>query len=101
MRPLEADVDTLLIGVYTYRGFYIPSRMMEKLLEYINHGASVGHFLTAVLCNDLSEAVGRADDENLRNLPAYSTFLYNEAPSTCYGSKEKMEAWLERFRVVA
>lgn len=73
--------------------------MLIPLREYINNGQPVGDFLAAVLCNDLAEACGRADEENLRNLPAYTGFLYNEAPSTCHGSIEKMKAHLESFKV--
>jgi hypothetical protein len=79
---------------YEFRNFYIPERMMDGLQRYIEHHCPVGDFLTAVLSNDLSEAVGRADDENLSNLPAYIGFLYNEAPAQCHGSPERVKAWL-------
>ena len=75
--------------------FYIPERMMGGIERYINDKINPGDFLQAVICNDLREAVGRADDENIRNLPAYVAYFYNEAPSLCWGSKEKMEAWLK------
>ncbi len=101
MNTLDLALETPLAAIYTYREFYIPDRMMCALLNYINHGHPIGDFLNAVLCNDLSEACGRADAENPRNLPAYTVFLYNEAPSTCYGSKEKVAAWLERFQVAS
>lgn len=81
-------------GRYSYREFVIPDHMMAALRRYIFEHRAVGHFLQAVICNDLQEAVSRADEENLRNLPAFVKFLYNEAPGTCWGSKEKMEAWL-------
>lgn len=80
---------------YQFRGFEIPDYMMDGLDNYINHKIPPGHFLTAVLCNDLWEAVSRADDENVKNLPAYIGYLYNEAPSGCWGSFEKFEAWLK------
>jgi hypothetical protein len=78
----------------TEHGFYIPERMMGGLLRYINNGVPTGNFLYSVLCNDLQHAVGYADEENLRNLPAYVMYLYNEAPSTCWGSPEKVAAYL-------
>jgi hypothetical protein len=40
------------------------------------------------------ERVGRADDQNIKVLPAFVAYFYNEAPSQCWGSKEKMESWL-------
>ena len=81
--------------IYAYRDYYIPERMMESLQRYIEHKVPLGGFLTAVICNDLAEACKRADEENLENLPAFVAYLYNEAPSQCWGSEEKMNAWLE------
>jgi len=83
------------MSTYTFREFYIPERMMGGIHRYIDNGIEPGHFLTAVRENDLREAVGNADDENIRNLPAYVAYLYNEAPSGCYGSPEKVQAWME------
>lgn len=80
--------------MYKFQEFYIPDRMMPSLRRYIEEKIQPGDFLTAVIQNDLSEACSRADDENMRNLPAYAAYLYNEAPSICWGSKEKMEKWL-------
>jgi len=85
-------------SVYEFRGCYIPRRMMEGLRRYIEGHCPVGDFLTAVLENNLSEAVGRADDENASNLAAYIGYLYNEAPSQCWGSPEKVSAWLSEGR---
>lgn len=81
---------------YWFKEFYIPERMMESLYLYINCRVRPGDFLTAVLCNDLKEAVGRADDENMRNLPAYVAYLYNKAPAICWGSKGKFIDWVEK-----
>lgn len=80
---------------YTFRGFEIRPIMMYSLRRYIEDHAPVGYFLTRVLENNLSEAVGAADEENLKNLPAFVGYLYNEAPSQCWGSPEKVKAWLE------
>ena len=73
----------------------IPSHMMEALRRWIDHGAVPGHFLTAVLENNLREAVGRADSQNQQLLHAYVIFLYNDAPAACWGSKEKVDAWIQ------
>lgn len=79
---------------YTYRHWTIPERMMRPLLRYVHLHELPGDFLQAVLRNDLREAIGRADDENIANLPAFTSFLYNEAPNQCHGSAEKMVAWV-------
>lgn len=86
---------------YKFRDWYIPDRMMESLTEYVRIGRPVGDFLNAVLSNNLSEAVGRADDENIRNIPAYVAYLYNEAPSMCHGSVEKVRNWRGVERMTA
>jgi hypothetical protein len=78
---------------YTFNEFEIPDDMMPLLLDYVQTGKDPGYFLTAVICNDLKGAVREADDENMRNLPAYVAYLYNEAPQACHGSKENMNRW--------
>lgn len=79
---------------YRFRDWYIPEPMMGAIERYIEQGIAPGSFLTAVICNDLREAVGRADDENLRNIPAYVAWFYNEAPGGSWGSRERMEQWM-------
>jgi hypothetical protein len=84
---------------YKFRQFYIPERMMGPLLRYIQDHVRPGQFLCAVISNDLKEAIGRADDENIANLPAYVAYLYNEAPAVCWGSPKHMENWILRGKV--
>lgn len=81
--------------MYRFQEFYIPDRMMPGIKRYIEEKCPPSDFLTAVIQNDLSEAVGRADEENMRNLPAYAAYFYNHAPAACHGSKEKMAAWIK------
>ena len=76
--------------------FAIPDYMRDALGRYINDHAPVGDFLTAILENDYHQAIGRADGNNVGNLPAYANFLYNHAPLECHGSKEKVKAWLAK-----
>ncbi len=71
--------------------------LKNALDRYIRAGECLGHFLSAVVSNDLKEACGRADDTNLPFIPLYVQYLYNEAPGACWGSKERMEAWHEKF----
>lgn len=91
---LEHDDVTL----YRFREFSIRPDMMGAIHRYIHHGLNPGHFLSAVIDNDLAEAVGRADDQNLRNLPAFVGYFYNEAPAACWGSKEKRIEWVRSVR---
>lgn len=82
---------------YSFRGFTVRDDMIEAIVGYVERGWQPGDFLTAVITNNLSEAVGRADDDNLHNLPAFVAYFYNETPSACWGSRANMEAWLRRF----
>lgn len=80
---------------YRVRGFEISEHMLYHLRRYTEKHEPVGDFLTAVICNDLREACGHADDTNLHNLPAFIAYLYNEALGNCWGSRERMQAWLD------
>jgi len=74
--------------------FSLPVHMRPGMAAYVLHGTQPGDFLTAVLCNDLMEACHRADAINKEQLHAYAFFLYNYAPSACYGSAAKVKAWV-------
>ena len=74
----------------------LPEYMWGGMQRYLFSGIPPGHFLTAVLCNDLRECIGRADDTNVRLLREYVLFLYNDTPSGCWGSEENYRAWIER-----
>lgn len=58
----------------------IPDYTMESLREYLLEGTPVGGFLQAVLENDLFQAVGRADSENLRAFGRIVALIYNVFP---------------------
>ena len=73
----------------------IPSYMQGGLLRYIVNHIEPGSFLSAVLCNNLKEAVACADEVNRNILCNYVFFLYNYAPSQCWGSAHRVEKWLE------
>ena len=94
MKNLE-DFSSPTSSGFTFRGFTIPRYMLDPIQRYIERGDPPGDFLTAVITNDLREAIGRGDDHNQVNLPAYISFLHNEAPGQCWGSREKMNAWIK------
>lgn len=82
--------------MYTFQEFVIPDYMIRSINRYINEGRKPGRFLTAVICNNLFDAVGQADDNNMPNIPAFVSYFYNEAPSLCWGSEENMKAWIKQ-----
>jgi hypothetical protein len=73
----------------------VPEHMQGGLVRYFNDRIDPGHFLTAVLENNLMKAFDRADLGNRKALYSYVVWLYNQAPMGSYGSPEKVKAWLE------
>jgi hypothetical protein len=72
----------------------IPPSTKYQIDEYIKDRMPPGGFLNAVLSNNLMEAFVRADDNNAFHMKAILTYLYNDCPSACWGSPEKVEEWL-------
>lgn len=73
----------------------VPPSTLAGLVRYATDQCPVGGFLTAVLSNDLTEAVFRADDINLPALKPIALFVYNCLPAPCHGSREAVKKWLE------
>ena len=82
---------------FEFYGKKIPERLHDGLTNYLEHHVPCGDFLTAILENDLREACGRADDENMWLIPVIVAYLYNEAPSTSWGSLGKVRDWLAKY----
>lgn len=68
--------------------------LIPSIQGYVEHRIPTGSFLRACLEKDLKEAVGRADRVNIELLPVIICYLYNEVPSTCWGSRERVKSWL-------
>lgn len=71
----------------------IRSDIKEALDLWGDKGVLPGDFLQAILRNDLTEAQGRADEYNKLTLDNIVSHVYNELPSECWGSKDKVESW--------
>jgi hypothetical protein len=87
--------NTPLFDLY-FTGEYekIPAHMRDALTRYVVDRVAPGNFLQAVIRNDLRDACGRADADNLLLLPTYVKWFYNVAPGRCWGSPENYKAWL-------
>lgn len=72
----------------------VPESLHEGLTEYLAARRPVGSFLTAVLENNLTQAVLRADPMNALSLYQIVLFLANYAPSTAWGTPRKVGDWL-------
>jgi len=74
----------------------IPELTQSALTRYVENHIAPGGFLTAVLCNDLFGAMGKADLQNLDALTAIVRYIYNHTPGNCWGSKDIIDEWLKR-----
>jgi hypothetical protein len=80
--------------VDAFGGFVtLPEDAHESLVRYIEHGVLPGHFLVAILINDLVGAVGRADETNAQLIAYYVAWLYAAAPAASWGSPDKVGEW--------
>lgn len=87
-------MDTVMVNGAPVDYSDLPEHMQGAMQRYIDNGIEPGGFLTAVLCNDLMRAIGRADSINRGRIHDYVTWLYNNAPPSCFGSEEKVDAWM-------
>jgi hypothetical protein len=72
----------------------LPEHMQDGAREYVEQGREPGGFLYAVLCDQLVEAFQRADMVNAAFLPGWIQWLLGEPPIACWGSPEKVAAWI-------
>jgi len=63
--------------------------------NYVNKGWDPGGHITAVLANDLMRAFGSADPVSRQEMFEVTSYLYNDVPSSCHGSYEIVQQWLE------
>ena len=73
----------------------LPPHIQGGAQRYIEQGIRPGHFLTAVICNDLKESFARADDTNIARMFDIVSFFYNEAPVGCWESEKRMKDWIK------
>ena len=71
-----------------------PVHLLDAIHRYATDRQPVGGFLTAVLENNLREAMGRADDASRHGLFHIVQYCHWELPGNCWGSPAKVKAWL-------
>lgn len=72
----------------------IPNHMMESINNYVKEGVRLGGFLHAVFSNNLFKSIAHADEENLKLLPIYVSYIHWELPSECHGSECAIKCWI-------
>lgn len=78
----------------------LPEGLQGGMQRYLEQGIMPGHFLTAVLKNNLFEAVMRADADNLKELPNIVKWIHWEVPSGSHGSIIKVKEWIKDFKLL-
>ncbi len=73
-----------------------PTHILAAIDRYAGQRCSVGGFTNAVLENNLSEAIGRADNQSQAGLVDIVRYVHWEIPGDCHGSREKVAAWLNQ-----
>jgi len=79
--------------MYNYKE--VPEHMREGIRLYVEQKIRPGSFLMALLENNFIEVVALADQDNFCYLAQWAELLRWELPSTCWGSPEKVQAWLD------
>lgn len=74
----------------------VPVHLHRGLVNYVENGIRTGNFLYAVLTNDLKDACARADDSSKHAIYEVVQWLYNHAPSACWGNVENVSNWLKK-----
>jgi hypothetical protein len=74
----------------------VPFHLRDGLRRYVEHGIPPGDFLKALISNRLWETLTRADDTLGRDeITAIFRWLYQCAPPECFGTFDKMQAWVD------
>jgi hypothetical protein len=71
----------------------IPPCTIETLQAWIENARPMGGFCEAVVSNNLKEAFARADEDNIRAMFHIVSWMYNEAPTLCWGSEQSLTEW--------
>lgn len=71
--------------------------IIGALNRYLEHGIIPGSFLTAVLENDLFEAMARADSVNQKRIFKICCYIYKHFPLGSYGSPEAVNRYLKHI----
>ncbi len=87
---MKIDTETLTAGLILCK---IPEHIHEGLIAWIQRAQPPGHFLQAVINNDLRGACNRADEDNQSKIWNIVFFLTNYAPNGCWGYANAVEHW--------
>jgi hypothetical protein len=84
-----------MIDEHTERPEGFPELAWHGVRRYILDGVRPGQGLRAFLEGDLFEVYRRCDDGFLAGMRTMVRFLAGPCPQGCYGSKERVDLWME------
>lgn len=87
------ETEVTLIVPEKYDGAVFPYDMRRAITNWVIDAIPPGDFLTAIIQNNLTEAVCRADDHNIKIIKQYVMWFINRADLKCWGSIEKFANW--------
>jgi hypothetical protein len=73
----------------------VPIGLLYELEAYVNERCPVCYSTDRLLSNDLLAAVFALDDEGFAALKPICELIHWELPTTCHGSAERVQAWLQ------
>lgn len=91
MAEVEALLDGMELVEVTGIG-WTPRHLVGGLYDYAIYG-SCGGFLSAVLANDLKDALGRADKVSAHFLQEVVMVVINRLPAESQGSQGEVRGW--------
>lgn len=72
---------------------FVPEHNAGGIIRYVEFGIDPGSFLSALIDNDLSNAVVCADGVNSRHIASIVKWFFNYAPSPCWGHPGARNDW--------
>jgi hypothetical protein len=76
----------------------IPAPVLHAIQRYAATGTGTGHFVEAVMRNDLFDAVAHADKESLAALREIVWYVYNQLDSNCWGPHHVKSPEVDKWR---
>ena len=76
-----------------FERYQLPGHVWGGIRSYVMLGIKPGHFLTHLFEGNLFGLYAHVDAENSVRVADFIQWIYNHAPSLCWGSPSKVEAW--------
>ena len=78
----------------------VPDVTLQTIKDYVIKGWEPGGFVRAVLENNLSEAIARADENNLASLKDIVMYVYWCVPGIAWKSPDLVDEWMKHRQEV-